>query len=84
MSRGFLDARHHASLRESEALTPGEVYGFKWKIFAEDYVFARGHRMGIVIAGSNPDCLPVSRCTSPVNRNATRTTAPGRRRTSRG
>ena len=55
VSRGWMDARHHATLRESEALTPGEVYTFKWDIFAEDYVFARGHRLGIVIAGSDPD-----------------------------
>jgi X-Pro dipeptidyl-peptidase len=42
-------------LRESEALTAGEVYSFEWDIFAEDFVFARGHRLGIVIAGSDPD-----------------------------
>jgi X-Pro dipeptidyl-peptidase len=36
-------------------LTPGETYLFKWDIFAEDYVFKRGHRLGIVIAGSDVD-----------------------------
>ncbi|MEA2447091.1 MAG: X-Pro dipeptidyl-peptidase [Actinomycetota bacterium] len=54
VSRGWLDARHHKSLRESEPLTPGEVYTFKWEIFAEDYVFKKGHRLAIVLAGSDP------------------------------
>ena len=55
VSRGWLDAKHYASLRESETLTPGETYPFKWDIFGEDYVFKKGHRLGIVIAGSDVD-----------------------------
>jgi X-Pro dipeptidyl-peptidase len=55
VSRGWLDARHHESLREATPLTPGEVYDFSWDIFGEDYVFARGHRFAIVIAGSDGD-----------------------------
>jgi X-Pro dipeptidyl-peptidase len=54
VSRGWLDARHYKSLRASEPLTPGEVYTFKWEIFAEDYVFKKGHRLAIVLAGSDP------------------------------
>ncbi len=55
VSRGFLDAKHHETLREGTPLDPGEIYNFKWEIFGEDYVFKPGHRLAIVIAGSNPD-----------------------------
>jgi X-Pro dipeptidyl-peptidase len=53
VSRGWLDARHRKSLRQGETLTPGETYTFRWTIFGEDYVFKKGHRLGIVIAGSD-------------------------------
>ncbi|HYI46262.1 MAG TPA: Xaa-Pro dipeptidyl-peptidase [Actinomycetota bacterium] len=53
VSRGWLDAKHHQSLRQSETLIPGEVYTFKWEIFAEDYVFKKKHQLAIVIAGSD-------------------------------
>ena len=36
-------------------MDPGKRYRFKWEIFGEDYVFKKGHRIGIVIAGSDPD-----------------------------
>ncbi|MDQ3952428.1 MAG: X-prolyl-dipeptidyl aminopeptidase, partial [Actinomycetota bacterium] len=32
-----------------------ETYRFRWEIFGEDYVFLRGHRIGVVIAGSDRD-----------------------------
>ena len=55
VSRGWLDARHHQSLRENTPLEPNVRYPFKWEIFGEDYVFKKGHRLAIVIAGSDPD-----------------------------
>lgn len=55
VSRGWLDARHRDSLRQSEPMVPGETYRFRWEIFGDDYTFAKGHRLGIVIAGSDPD-----------------------------
>ena len=55
VSRGWLDARHRTSLRSSTPLVPGQSYRFRWQIFGEDYVFKKGHRIGIVIAGSDAD-----------------------------
>ncbi|MEA2487945.1 MAG: X-Pro dipeptidyl-peptidase [Actinomycetota bacterium] len=55
VSRGWLDARHHTTLRANTPLTPGQIYRFKWDIFSEDYIFKPGHRLGIVIAGSDSD-----------------------------
>ncbi|MFN2593298.1 MAG: CocE/NonD family hydrolase [Actinomycetota bacterium] len=55
VSRGWLDARHHETLRANTPLTPGQTYRFRWNIFSEDYIFKPGHRLGIVIAGSDGD-----------------------------
>ena len=55
VSRGWLDARHHESLRRNTPLEPGKRYRFRWEIFGEDYVFKKNHRLGIVIAGSDAD-----------------------------
>lgn len=55
VSRGWLDARHRDSLRQGEPMVPGELYRFRWEIFGDDYTFKKGHRLAIVIAGSDPD-----------------------------
>jgi X-Pro dipeptidyl-peptidase len=55
VSRGWLDARHRDSLRQGEAMIPDTRYRFRWEIFGEDYIFGRGHRLAVVIAGSDPD-----------------------------
>jgi X-Pro dipeptidyl-peptidase len=55
VSRGWLDARHRDSLRRGEPMVPGDTYRFRWEIFGDDYVFQKGHRLGLVIAGSDPD-----------------------------
>ena len=55
VSPGWLDARHNETLRANNPIVPGRVYRFAWSIFAEDWVFERGHRIGIVLAASDPD-----------------------------
>jgi X-Pro dipeptidyl-peptidase len=50
LARGWADARYITG--ESE-LEPGELYGLNWEIFTDDYVFETGHRIGIVITGSD-------------------------------
>jgi X-Pro dipeptidyl-peptidase len=55
VSRGWLDARHRKSLRTSTPLVPDQPYNFGWRIFGEDYVFKKGHRIGIVISASDGD-----------------------------
>ena len=63
VTSGWLDAKHrprkvsrpkpYRPLRESELLTPGKRYAFKWKAYGEDYVFKKGHRIGVVVSGSD-------------------------------
>ncbi|MFJ7934586.1 Xaa-Pro dipeptidyl-peptidase [Sporosarcina sp. NPDC096371] len=53
VTHGWMAAKNRLSLETSDLLTPGESYRFQWKTLPEDYVFKKGHRIGIVIAGSN-------------------------------
>ena len=53
VTRGWLDAKHRKSIRSSEPLIPGDAYNFRWNAFAEDYVFKKGHRIGVIVAGSD-------------------------------
>jgi X-Pro dipeptidyl-peptidase len=50
VARGWADARF---LTGEAQLQPGEDYRLEWEIFADDYVFEAGHRIGVVITGSD-------------------------------
>jgi len=50
IARGWADLRF---LTGEDELTPGETYRVAWDIFPDDYVFEAGHRIGIVISGSD-------------------------------
>ncbi len=53
VTRGWLDAKHRADLRMSSPLLPMTEYMFKWELFGDDYLFKKGHRIALVIAGSD-------------------------------
>lgn len=53
VTRSWFDAQNWESLYEDNPLKPGKNYLFQWKALPVDYVFERGHRIGIVIAGSD-------------------------------
>ncbi|WP_269410961.1 Xaa-Pro dipeptidyl-peptidase [Lentibacillus daqui] len=53
VTHGWLDAQHWQSLDVSEPLETGKEYTFQWDTLPEDYVFKKGHRLGVVIAGSD-------------------------------
>lgn len=53
VTRGWLDARHHMTLRRNTPLVPGKTYSFHWRPMGDDYIFPRGHRIGLVIAASD-------------------------------
>jgi X-Pro dipeptidyl-peptidase len=55
LSRGLFDARHRRSLGREDFLTPGVDYVLRWSLAPQDVVVARGHRLAVVIAGSDPD-----------------------------
>ncbi|GLX02513.1 Xaa-Pro dipeptidyl-peptidase [Microtetraspora sp. NBRC 16547] len=53
VARGWIDAQNRDSLSESSPLTPGTYAQVKWKTLPQDYVFKKGHRIGLVIAGTD-------------------------------
>ncbi|MFI6595522.1 CocE/NonD family hydrolase [Nonomuraea sp. NPDC050536] len=55
VTRGILDAQNHTSLSRSTPLTPGKPYRITWKMLPQDYEFKAGHRLGLVLTGTNDD-----------------------------
>lgn len=53
VTHGWLDAQNYESLEHSEPLEPGRSYRFTWETLPEDYVFKEGHRIGIIVTGSD-------------------------------
>ncbi|WP_139343391.1 Xaa-Pro dipeptidyl-peptidase [Virgibacillus siamensis] len=53
VTRSWFDAQNWKSLYEDNPLRPGQNYWFQWEALPVDYVFERGHRIGIVLAGSD-------------------------------
>ncbi len=64
VTHGWLDAQNWKFLDSTDLLKPGKSYRFKWDALPEDYVFKPGHRIGIIIAGSD------DRWTIPEENNA--------------
>jgi len=55
VTRGILDAQNHVSLSRSTPLTPGKAYQITWSMLPQDYEFKAGHRLGLVLTGTNDD-----------------------------
>jgi X-Pro dipeptidyl-peptidase len=55
VARGWLDAQNRASLSRPTPLTPGRYYGVRWETLAQEYVLKKGHRLALVIAGTDAD-----------------------------
>ncbi|MFC9973236.1 Xaa-Pro dipeptidyl-peptidase [Spirillospora sp. NPDC127200] len=55
VARGWLDAQNRKSLSNPTPLTPGAYYGVRWEALAQEYVFKKGHRLALVLAGTDRD-----------------------------
>ncbi|RYG72203.1 Xaa-Pro dipeptidyl-peptidase [Lentibacillus lipolyticus] len=53
VTHGWLDAQNWKGLSRTSILKPNKNYRFQWDTLPEDYVFKKGHRIGIVLAGSD-------------------------------
>jgi X-Pro dipeptidyl-peptidase len=51
--RGFGNPRYRAGLEKAVDLVPGQPYRFQVPILDDDYTFARGHSIGLLLSGSN-------------------------------
>jgi X-Pro dipeptidyl-peptidase len=63
-SRGWADLGHYASLDHGVALTPGRPYTMTIQLAATDHVVPAGHRLALIVAGTDgglilpPDTTP--------------------------
>ena len=54
VARGWLDASNRRSLTDPEPLEPGRRYRFRWETLPLDDTVEAGHRLALVLAGSDP------------------------------
>ncbi|MTH54466.1 CocE/NonD family hydrolase [Bacillus mangrovi] len=55
VTRGWMDPQNIHSPGKSKALMPGKSYTFKWDMQPDDYVFEKGHKLGVVLISSDYD-----------------------------
>jgi X-Pro dipeptidyl-peptidase len=55
VTRGWLDPQNRISDSKAKPVIPGKEYTFEWDLQADDYVFKKGHRIGIVLVSSDHD-----------------------------
>ncbi|MBE1464870.1 CocE/NonD family hydrolase [Kibdelosporangium phytohabitans] len=58
VTEGWTNTSHRESTRFVSPVKPGTQYTFRWQLQPEDYVFKAGHRIAVVIAGT--DCTMIS------------------------
>ncbi|MCX4658898.1 Xaa-Pro dipeptidyl-peptidase [Streptomyces uncialis] len=75
VSRGWADLGTHASAREGRPLTPGTAYPLTVRLAATDHVVPAGHRLALIVAGTDKDLIdpPADRPT--LTLDLTRTSA---------
>jgi X-Pro dipeptidyl-peptidase len=59
VSRGSIDVKNRVSIGQSAPLKPGQVYEVDWDLHPVEYVFAKGHRIGIVLSANNKSYVAV-------------------------
>ncbi|EST35273.1 Xaa-Pro dipeptidyl-peptidase [Streptomyces roseochromogenus] len=77
-SRGWADLGHYASLDKGVPLTPGKAYTMTLRLAATDHVVPKGHRLALIIAGTDKDLIdpPASKPTLTVDLSGTTAALP--------
>jgi len=55
VTQGMMDAQNHRSLSNPTPLTPGKADQITWSLLPQDYEFKAGHRLGLVLTGTDAD-----------------------------
>jgi X-Pro dipeptidyl-peptidase len=55
VTRGWLDPQNRGRLDRGRSIKPGRRYSFKWDLQPDDYVWAPGHRIGLVVVSTDHD-----------------------------
>lgn len=55
VARGWMNADHRDSLSHPTPLVSGQYYDIHWQTLPQDYTFKPGHRLALVLAGTDTD-----------------------------
>ncbi|WP_433392172.1 Xaa-Pro dipeptidyl-peptidase [Micromonospora sp. KLBMP9576] len=55
VTRGWMDPQNRRDLSRGGAVRQGKLYDYRWTLQPKDYVFAAGHRIGVVVFSSDQD-----------------------------
>ncbi len=75
VSRGWADLGNHASDLRGEPLTPGRAYTITLDLAATDHVVPRGHRLALIVAGTDKDLIDPPSTTPALTLDLSRTLA---------
>ncbi|NEA64848.1 Xaa-Pro dipeptidyl-peptidase [Streptomyces sp. SID12488] len=74
-SRGWADLGNHASATKGVPLTPGKPYTITLDLHASDHVIPAGHRLALIVAGTDRDLIDPPSTTPTLTLDLSRTTA---------
>ncbi|MBT2364515.1 Xaa-Pro dipeptidyl-peptidase [Streptomyces sp. ISL-10] len=74
-SRGWADLGNHASAAEGRPLTPGKPYTITLDLHASDHVVPAGHRLALIVAGTERNLIEPPASTPRLTLDLARTTA---------
>ncbi|MEU9355379.1 Xaa-Pro dipeptidyl-peptidase [Streptomyces griseoloalbus] len=75
VSRGWADLGHHAADGEGDPLTPGERYTITLDLAATDHVVPKGHRLALIVAGTDRGLIDPPADTPTLTLDLARTSA---------
>ena len=55
VTRGWLDVRNRHSEARTDPVTAGREYNFTWDLQPQDYLFKKGHKIGVVLLSTDRD-----------------------------
>ncbi|QKW37543.1 Xaa-Pro dipeptidyl-peptidase [Actinomadura sp. NAK00032] len=55
VARGWLDAQNARSLSRPRPLEPGRYHTVRWETLSQEYLLKKGHRLALVLAGTDAD-----------------------------
>ncbi|MGY1496164.1 Xaa-Pro dipeptidyl-peptidase [Streptomyces sp. QTS52] len=74
-SRGWADLGNHTSATKGVPLTPGKPYTITLDLHASDHVIPAGHRLALIVAGTDKDLIDPPSTTPTLTLDLSRTTA---------
>lgn len=75
LSRGWADLGTHADPGQGVPLTPGRAYTITLDLVATDHVVPAGHRLALIVAGTDKDLIDPPADTRALTLDLSRTTA---------